>query len=1508
MRRQEDPVLQHLRRVLHSSGDHDARDQYCRLLRIAWNRASSRKNLRLTVVAWRPGRAPLRPVSPEDSDAVAATVAARSGKPDVSVLAISGAGNLSGWTEALRAAASDDEYTLLLEATRGGCVLCLWVRNEHLGLVESVHVSTFLLEGRGCAAARVVIGGKRLCVLNCALPPRTRRWRRRATCAQAALAACYESLGRPPTEAGKDGTVVGPARADDEKPPATHYDAGEFTAHSADAESSAALLASHDYCVVTGALESRSPQEGRDQLSEALRHGACFPGFLDADTRGVCETSYFPADAAAADRPDRRLRVPGRTARVLLFSHEYRGCRAKLAQVVPLPDLRSRPLTVACDVSVSTVEENTLREVAAEVVREVEPDSYFAFSDIREYLRHFYSQHNQEKVLDVDRVVSDSAAQGADPHELIRAVHRRYSVTPQGWTAAEAIARMPKAETDLRWSLEKERGEACRHLETMAKALRSATLCERTGTAEDEDGSVSSGDEAACPHQVSAGGSPLAADQAMLPPQEGMDKLAAVRAEEERRQRLRQEEEARLRSSVADVSPGDADPDFRGAFRPGDRVDGLWQGQDDWQHGWYPGTVEAVHPDGRCDVLWDGGTASRLAEGCAFAVAKLRPSVEPVPVHPPPATEVHPPAAAPPADAAPPAAPLVAAPAAPAPTLEAAPAASEEAGRLSSLSPGAQSLADKLLSAAVLACGTGADLEDEMSAYYPPSSIESGQIAAAPPLYVQASELVDLTPLREAHKRSVEPTPPGAVRAARPRQRTSNGPIGGGERPWTYLPSYTLGGGMSLLWSLARERYGDASVIDYVALCSLACEEYWTMLHERGRAMQRIRENVRTREQALKLAAELKAMQRGPKISKLATEMRKMSPRMDQGRDFYDYTLCWLQRAVRKRGDAIKELEAEARKELDKRPEMSKRSRQIVAEMMVRGDDAATASTYDSAVGQVYRHPVKEWQVHALEHALKRRRSPPPCASFEPVINDRSYELAEHRQWQSITERLEEDGQRQMARRQKLHDDRQAELSKYDRQNGQKLFTPNATPTQMVVRDGKAKRVKFWEAPGPDGKPQRGADVRWYQKQEAKERRPPDEVVGSLLGASKKSREKFQRKIKKEEEEFLRKNFKPALSERTEMIHSLKPRTPVHLRKNPTGDKKLRVLEPGQRRQVEPKFGIGSHPSVVERRVEEANPYFSGKRVTEEDQAEYFASLFKRLKDDKQKHENKMKKAREKKATEEIKECKFSPGLEEQSKRIFRRSAPRAHSPDRADGKVLPSYEDASVLLTGASPASSRSRQRTRRRGDGSASPAPAASWCTASQPPPLSVSRSPVQSPREDRLPTTGELRRPRWGAPASPSLGWAQCRSGWWQTSQPSEGGSVVEWDRGSEEAVQQYYKPLTPSQPSDTPGHEPPQYGPRDGGASQRLQGRAPPSPAPHPSSLSPQPLPPPIGATQQNMSPPRNLHHASVQPQPTSPARGSPHAVDPYDVIEQHISTMYGVLHEYKDLEHYASSLA
>eukprot|EP01062_Namystynia_karyoxenos_P018320 TRINITY_DN1680_c0_g2_i3.p1 TRINITY_DN1680_c0_g2~~TRINITY_DN1680_c0_g2_i3.p1 ORF type:complete len:1652 (+),score=491.26 TRINITY_DN1680_c0_g2_i3:85-4956(+) len=1618
----DDPIVAHLRQVLHGSGA--GAEQYCRLLRVPATRVSYRRERRLTlaVLAWRPGRATLRPPTPADADVLKEACAAR--RCDIAVLSVAGGGpSADAWLPVLSGAiTAEGSWTTLAEAERGGTSLSLWIRSEHLSAVEGVRVGTFTMSHRGCAAVRLVMGGRRLCVASWALPPRTRRWKQRALCTHAALAATWHALGCPPAAAGADAAALPPPRpapagggaAPPTPFPSSQHDAGDWGASAllACRGDAAAALAAHDYCIVSGALEARSAQ-GRDQLSEAVRRGAALPGFTDADTRASCLTSYF---APGGSRPD-PSRVPGRTACVLCFAHEQRECRSRPPQVVAADGIPSRPLLHASELSFALVTADRLPEMAAELVREAEPDAYFALCDARAYLRLFYSRHNPQKVLEVDRVVAECEAQGAAVNEVVCAAHRRYGVTPQGHTADEALGALPKDEAHLRRAVEDECAEGARLLSAHSRLLRGAAMCAALGTADDSScaPSDSSGEELQHPHSArvlgqvpplrrgsatldarrsSAAGSDRrsstgAADQGAA---EAARLLAEAREEEARRersrllseQRLREQQRRELLEGLAAAGSSGEDAAAAGpapaAFAPGDAVDGWWEDQPGkWSSGWYPGVVEARNADGSYNVLWSDGSASRRDTTGGLPASRLRPRRPSAADAPPRRPSASSSAGAPPTPsaAAAPAPPPPGAAKKPPPAPAPAPAPQQQQQqpderRTAALSPGAQSLADRLLAEA----SASGFSEEELARFYPPSDQQSGY-SDDDARYLRMADAVDLRALYADTSPSLPPasagpqdeggaassaaaaappsTPPARRPPPPPRRRASSADAADGGGGGVWLPAYTLPAGFTLLWAVARERLGHHSAVDYAALCALYCPEYWTMLHERGRAMQRIRGEVRQREAAIRSASEVAEMRPRPIISRTAHRLSEMSPsRSGQGREFYDYTLKWLNRAAVKRRMLVEELSKEEKEKQEQRdrenPKMSQRSRQIIGEMHGKAAmDDQSQSSWGAASGVVYRHPVRDWHVHATEHHMRRNQEPPPCAPFEPIINDRSYGLADSRTGQSISERLAQEAVLQRERKEQL--EKQAQPV-YCPDTGQRLFSPNATPNVVVPSEGgKEKRVKYYEVRGPDGKPPQGLLVKKQKERDSAAKRPPEEIVEGLLKASEKSRTKFQRKVQKEWDKFMLTSFQPELSERTKQLFERgRLYVPVHRLPNKVGRKRLRPPD----KTKEPKFGICSKPSVVA--PEEPPKVFQGVRRTAEERDEYFKDLFKRLRESEQKHNNKMSKERDKKALAEVKECKFSPAVEEGSKRIFRKTAPRASPPARGPDRDWQRYEEASSLLgSGASPASSRQGRRRRQvqgQGEAEHEQSPPASWHSDSQPPPISasVSRSPLPQvcPREQqRRPTSGELRRPRAGQPAavgaavSPQRPWSP-----WQAAGCAGGGAggaggAVAADPCTpvldESPVHQYYRPLTPAGLSAAPGgpaaaDPPPQYFapkqpaahsdpsaaamplPRQHSATQASpHRRAAPSPAARlPVSVSPQPgsvTPqngPRYASPQPPVSPAAHRHTRALSPAATV-SRSSWAPSDAYDLIERHISSMYGVLSEYKNLEQFATAL-
>eukprot|EP01060_Flectonema_neradi_P003988 TRINITY_DN12622_c0_g1_i2.p1 TRINITY_DN12622_c0_g1~~TRINITY_DN12622_c0_g1_i2.p1 ORF type:complete len:1134 (+),score=202.86 TRINITY_DN12622_c0_g1_i2:61-3462(+) len=188
-----------------------------------------------------------------------------------------------------------------------------------------------------------------------------------------------------------------------------------------------------------------------------------------------------------------------------------------------------------------------------------------------------------------------------------------------------------------------------------------------------------------------------------------------------------------------------------------------------------------------------------------------------------------------------------------------------------------------------------------------------------------------------------------------------------------YSPTYYLPPAFTLLWSVSREAVAEglleSSAIEDIAAATLYNEEHWSMLYERGKLAAQSKNQIRERVLQRREQHEMSQLRQKPQITKTAKELPSRG-------DFFGYTDEWKKRSEVER--KLKEdllAQKEEKQFKDNIAKMSENSARIMSNK------------------KNYKSPVADWAHHAIDHFSRKHPAEGPGGVFEPVINQRSYDL-----------------------------------------------------------------------------------------------------------------------------------------------------------------------------------------------------------------------------------------------------------------------------------------------------------------------------------------------------------------------------------------------------------------------------------------------------------------------------------------------------------------------------------
>ena len=196
---------------------------------------------------------------------------------------------------------------------------------------------------------------------------------------------------------------------------------------------------------------------------------------------------------------------------------------------------------------------------------------------------------------------------------------------------------------------------------------------------------------------------------------------------------------------------------------------------------------------------------------------------------------------------------------------------------------------------------------------------------------------------------------------------------GGGLKPGAYSPTYYLPPAFTLLWSVSREAVAEGrleySSVEEIAAATLYNEEHWTMLYERGKLAANSKAHIREKVLRRREQQEMASLKQRPLITKSAKGLPSRG-------DFYGYTDEWKKRSEVERklkeDNMVKKEEQQFKESIAK---MSQNSAKIMSSK------------------KNYKSPVSDWAHHAVDHFSRKHQEAGPGGVFEPVINQRSYDL-----------------------------------------------------------------------------------------------------------------------------------------------------------------------------------------------------------------------------------------------------------------------------------------------------------------------------------------------------------------------------------------------------------------------------------------------------------------------------------------------------------------------------------
>eukprot|EP01064_Diplonema_japonicum_P010388 TRINITY_DN17644_c0_g1_i1.p1 TRINITY_DN17644_c0_g1~~TRINITY_DN17644_c0_g1_i1.p1 ORF type:complete len:1027 (+),score=215.35 TRINITY_DN17644_c0_g1_i1:40-3120(+) len=344
--------------------------------------------------------------------------------------------------------------------------------------------------------------------------------------------------------------------------------------------------------------------------------------------------------------------------------------------------------------------------------------------------------------------------------------------------------------------------------------------------------------------------------------------------------------------------------------------------------------------------------------------------------------------------------------------------------------------------------------------YYPPTPREEDRNKS--PSYVKSASLVPDQP--KGLPEGPHGTPAGSEVSYPVNESLNTTALHTTQTKGAYSPTYYLPPWFTLLWSVSRDAYAAGEIhtqnIEEVAMATLYSEEYYDMLHERGRLMEATKQKIRERELSKREQEELAELRNKPVITR---EARNLPGRGE----FYRYTDEWKRRS---------QMEREA-KLLDRQ----KQEEQLLVES--KASMSANSHKIIERSGEAYKSPVADWHHHAIEHFSKRHQHQPPGGVFEPVLNPKSYELGA-KERPSIYDRTiksQKETERKLEKKRRMQEEEEnSHLKKvYKDPNAKdvvdKMLSKTAERTRKFNR--KAQKLKEEECPAKPQLNPRSLDI-----------------------------------------------------------------------------------------------------------------------------------------------------------------------------------------------------------------------------------------------------------------------------------------------------------------------------------------------------------------------------------------------------------------------------------------------